>query len=320
VALVAAAAASLVMPPARPAGAQAGTDRVTAGLRARNLAANAAIGAAVSGVRAAVRRRPVAPALARGLAGGVALGAGKQLAARRFGGAGAVGRLVTAAGVAAVYTAPGDSLAAFLPVGPVTVELRPGARDRVRPRVNGWTTAVLLVALFDANSRLDAGASLDAGAVVFRRRSGAMPWGGGELGFAFPGVVFVSDRAEDAARRRLVVAHEAVHVQQWDAYHATVTRDAGAGARGARAGRRAGAAVAGARRAGAAVGVGGGRVGAVRAAAVGARGVLAVGAAAAVSGRGRPRGRRARLASSAGAGHVCPSCAAPGYRARGRAR
>jgi hypothetical protein len=198
---------------------------VTAGLRARNLAANAAIGAAVSGVRAAVRRRPVAPALARGLAGGVALGAGKQLAARRFGGAGAVGRLVTAAGVAAVYTAPGDSLAAFLPVGPVTVELRPGARDRVRPRVNGWTTAVLLVALFDANSRLDAGASLDAGAVVFRRRSGAMPWGEGELGFAFPGVVFVSDRAEDAARR-LVVAHEAVHVQQWDAYHAAVTRDA----------------------------------------------------------------------------------------------
>ena len=227
VALVAAAAASLVMPPARPAGAQAGTDtdRVPPGLRARNLAANAAIGAAVSGVRAAVRRRPVAPALARGLAGGVALGAGKQLAARRFGGAGAVGRLVTAAGVAAVYTAPGDSLAAFLPVGPVTVELRPGARDRVRPRVNGWTTAVLLVALFDANSRLDAGASLDAGAVVFRRRSGAMPWGGGELGFAFPGVVFVSDRAEDAARR-LVVAHEAVHVQQWDAYHAAVTRDA----------------------------------------------------------------------------------------------
>jgi hypothetical protein len=80
-------------------------------------------------------------------------------------------------------------------------------------------------ALLDGESRLDGRASLDAGAPVFRRPEGRIPWGAGtQLGFTFPGVVFVSDAAGDAAARRLVVAHEAVHLAQWDAYHAAVGR------------------------------------------------------------------------------------------------
>jgi hypothetical protein len=198
-------------------------------MRARNVAANAAIGAAVAGVHAAVRRRPVAPALLRGLGGGAVLGVGKQIAGQRFAGAGALGRLVTTAGAAGVATVPGDSLALLLPVGPLMVELRPGARDRVRPRVNAWTSAVLVAAALDGASRFDARASLDAGAPVFRRPSGRMPWGTNELGFTFPGVVFVNDvldLEEQATTRRQIVAHEAIHVLQWDAYHATVTRSA----------------------------------------------------------------------------------------------
>jgi hypothetical protein len=203
---------------AHPAAAQSFDDR------AENLLANAAIGVATGGLRAVIQRKPVRPALLRGAVGGSLLSAGKQVAGRGYAATGMAGRVITSLGIAAFTAESRDSLAFRLPIGPLTLELRPGATDRLRTRVNVWTAVVLATALADSDSHFDMRASLDAGAPVFTRPAHRMSGHDLKAGFAHPGVIILNRDAElFGIDRREVLAHEAIHVLQWDAYHALVT-------------------------------------------------------------------------------------------------
>jgi hypothetical protein len=171
-----------------------------------------------------MQRKPVRPALLRGAAGGSLLSAGKQVAGRGYSATGMAGRVITSLGIAAFTAESRDSLAFRLPVGPLTLEVRPGASDRLRTRVNVWTATVMTTALLDSDSRFDLRASLDAGAPVFIRPAHRMAGHDLKAGFAHPGVIFLNRDAElFGIDRREVLAHEAIHILQWDAYHALVT-------------------------------------------------------------------------------------------------
>jgi hypothetical protein len=195
--------------------------------RVDNLLANAALGAVSGGVRAFIKGDPVHTGAARGAIGGTTLGAAKQIAGAGFSGSGALGRVMTSVGVAAINTSPNDTLALLLPLGPLTLEVLPDARDRVRPRVNLWTTVLAAASLLDGHSHFDARASLSTGAIVVTRPGSRMPWETGEAGFAHPGIIYLNrDVAGVLVERRQILAHEAIHVLQWDAYNGVVTRGA----------------------------------------------------------------------------------------------
>jgi hypothetical protein len=156
--------------------------------------------------------------------GGSLLSAGKQVAGRGYAGTGMAGRVITSLGIAAFTAENRDSLAFRLPVGPFILELRPRGEDRLRTRVNVWTAVVLTFALVDSDSHFDLRKSLDAGAPVFRRPGHRMPGHQLKAGFAHPGVIFLNSDAElFGIDWREVLAHEAIHILQWDAYHALVT-------------------------------------------------------------------------------------------------
>ncbi len=103
------------------------------------------------------------------------------------------------------------------PLGPVGFQVRRGEDAGVRLRFDANATVWLLSALADNRLKLDAGASLSAGAPVFRA-PGRRPVSGGDgvlLGAARAGMIVL---AGDAARvtGHDVLAHERVHVLQYD--------------------------------------------------------------------------------------------------------
>ncbi len=199
--------------------------RLTTQDRVDNALANAAIGAVLGGVRAVINGRSIKSGFVRGAVGGSVHAAGKQIAARDASAAGLIGRTVNALGSAVIASATRDTLSVLLPLWAVNLEIVPRSGDRFRPRVNLWTTVIATVSAIDSRTTLDRTATWNTGAFVFETDSENMPWGSGEAGFAHPGVIFVNtillDRPED---RQLTIAHEAVHILQWDAYHALVTR------------------------------------------------------------------------------------------------
>jgi hypothetical protein len=111
----------------------------------------------------------------------------------------------------------------LVPIGPVFVEARPRTEYRLRPRVDAADLAVLLYNVMDGPTRFDWFATLSAGAPVFVRPADQMPLGYDASGFALMGTVFVSDDPWKPAERRRTIAHESIHVQQWDAIRQLVS-------------------------------------------------------------------------------------------------
>ena len=198
--------------PLQEAGRLSGRDR------AAHLAVNGALGGFSAAMFALARGKNPWRAALVGFGGGVAMGAGKQVAGQRFDGAGLMGRQLAAFGTSMVRSASEDTMVVIVPVGPMTFEVRPSAVDRVRPRVNVVSTATLLYYVVRADTRLDMGATLSAGAPVFRfptetvsTRDGII-FGRMDFGTIILGrTPLVQDR-----QRRMTLPHEAIHVVQYD--------------------------------------------------------------------------------------------------------
>jgi hypothetical protein len=191
---------------------------LSGGERVAHLAVNGALGGFSAAMFALARGKNPWRAAFMGFGGGVAMGAGKQVAGRRFDGAGLVGRQLAALGTSFVRAASEDTMVVLVPIGPMTLEVRPRAVDRVRPRVNLVGAATVLYYVVRADTRVDLRATLSAGAPVFRFPTetvstrdgiifGRMDFGTLVLGAA-PSVL------DD--QRRMTMPHESIHVVQYD--------------------------------------------------------------------------------------------------------
>jgi hypothetical protein len=169
------------------------------------LGANALLGGGSALVAALVRRDPPLPAFARGVAGGGLIYAGKRIAVDPRPGTGLIGRQVASVGGSVVGNAVGgrqglDRVA--LAFGPVRAYLgREVAGVDWRLDVPALAAAVWGVA---TGGEIDIVETQSSGAVVLR----------GDRELALPGTVFYSPA--DRERAAYVLAHERVHVLQYD--------------------------------------------------------------------------------------------------------
>ena len=190
----------------------------TSGDRARNLAANGAIGGVAAAVHAALAGKSPLRAFVRGAGGGVLMGAGRQLAASRFDGAGLLGRQLSAIGISGIRAAAADTAAWLVPVGPLKLWVVPRSEDRLRARLNLGEAAMTLYYAVQDDARLDLRATLSSGAPVFRLPSMTFESPDGEAVGRMDGGVIVLGAIVGPYRvsQDVPLAHEAVHVLQLD--------------------------------------------------------------------------------------------------------
>jgi hypothetical protein len=154
----------------------------------------------------------------QGLGGGFALGVGKQIAGNRFDGAGLVGRQIAAFGTSMVRSASEDTLVLLVPVGPMTLEIRPSAVDRVRPRVNIVSAGTLMYYIIRDDTRIDWNATLSSGAPVFRFPTETVSTRDGVIfGRMDFGTIVLGARPPIMdLQRYLTLPHESIHIAQYD--------------------------------------------------------------------------------------------------------
>lgn len=151
-----------------------------------------------------------------GAAGGAVTYIGKRLAAKRFTGAGLLGRQIASVGGSLVSNAR-DGRGAF---DRLTLQLGLGRLywDRVESRVDFRPDIVTLyyttVGVVSSRVGLDWSRSLSAGAPVFVTYGGATTLDDSAAGRTFGGVVLMDVNAELPLSR--IGAHERVHVIQYD--------------------------------------------------------------------------------------------------------
>ena len=174
------------------------------------LAANALLGGVSAAAVRLARGEPVWRAFWVGAAGGGVAYAGKRIAVQRFDGAGLLGREVASVGgsmVRNVAAGRGAFDEVALPIGPIRLYV---SRDGgITPRIDLATVATAASFILAHEGRLDAGASLSSGALVFRSSSPAMP------GLSSAGAMLVWSELPPEEGPRLL-AHERVHVLQYD--------------------------------------------------------------------------------------------------------
>jgi hypothetical protein len=186
--------------------------------RVGHLAVNGALGGFSAAMFALARGKNPWRAAAVGFGGGIALGVGKQVAGRRFDGSGLIGRQLAALGTSVVRAASEDTMVVIVPLGPMTLEIRPSAVDRVRPRVNLVGAGTVLYYVIRADTRLDLGATLSAGAPVFRFPTETVSTRDGIIfgRMDFGTIVLGTPPLVLDAQRRMTLPHEGIHVVQYD--------------------------------------------------------------------------------------------------------
>ena len=186
--------------------------------RAAHLAVNGALGGFTAAMFALVRGKNPWRAAFMGFGGGVALGVGKQVAGKRFDGSGLIGRQLAAFGTSVVRSASEDTMLFIVPVGLMTVEVRPRAVDRVRPRVSLVGTATVLYYVIRSDTRFDMRATLSAGAPVFRFPTETVTTRDGIIfgRMDFGTIVLGSPPSALDERRRMTLPHESIHILQYD--------------------------------------------------------------------------------------------------------
>lgn len=187
------------------------------------LSGNAVLGGLTAGVLQRARGGSFRDGFTRGFFGGATVYAGKRLSVEDFDGAGLLGRQVAAVGSSVVRNASDGrpSLERLMfAAGPLRVHVDRREGWHFRPTLDATATVTALYALAEPELKLDAGASLSAGAPVFRVEEkllvgvfGDQEAAGLELGFN----MFLSqiERFGPEYHRR-VFAHERVHVLQGD--------------------------------------------------------------------------------------------------------
>jgi hypothetical protein len=207
---------------AGPLHAQSVTDDRWSTSRWMGDAALLSINALASGVTAGAlqhfRGESFGDGFVRGALGGSVHYAGLRVGTQRFDGAGLFGRQVSAAGISMVRNASdGRPLLErmFVPLGPLHLYVDLADGITVQPKVNVSALTVLLSALAEPALDWDAGATLSAGAPVFRAHGRRMISDGRAVdGFAAYGSIFISEIP--ARRLAHVLAHERAHVLQAD--------------------------------------------------------------------------------------------------------
>lgn len=177
------------------------------------LAMNALLGGLTTGIPAAIRGEPVARAFVAGAVGGALVYGGKRVAVERFAGAGLLGRELGAVGGSVVRNvARGDAAASLitLPLGPLRFDV--GRGRPVRARLDLATLVAAGVFIVQEDGRFEPGHSLSAGALVFRSPSR-------RVGMHAAGVVLVPDPGSLSYDQPTMLAHERVHVLQYDQAH-----------------------------------------------------------------------------------------------------
>jgi hypothetical protein len=199
------------------------------------LGVNCVLGGLTSGLLQLLDGGSFLDGLAKGAVGGGMLYAGKRIAGTSFSGSGFLAREVAAVGNSIVANASAGRPVlsrvrlplAFLP-GRVVVAVDRGVH--LRPIVDAVSAAAFLYGLISPAYRFDLDWSLSSGAAVFTRA-------GGDPGVVDPGITTVAASAAYAglysvegattigaavlfrstdAHRRAVLAHEQVHVLQFD--------------------------------------------------------------------------------------------------------
>jgi hypothetical protein len=182
----------------------------------RVVVTSAAIGSLVGGVRARIMKRPVVRGFALGSLGGFLSGSGRQFVSATSRASWWSARAVNAAGNAVAELAVSDTFVVRLSTGPIDFAVAPRARRRVRARLNAVSTFSAISSLARARSRIVWRESFMTGTLTVMgpsadQRATAQP---GLIQLPVDGYL----RSADGARRqRLDVAHELVHVMQFDA-------------------------------------------------------------------------------------------------------
>jgi hypothetical protein len=182
-----------------------------------DLGVNGALGALTAAIRARSAGRSVWHAVRQGAEGGALCYVGKRIIGTDVPAVGLLGREVAALGASMVRTAgDGQGLltTAVLPVGPVRVYLgespdeggRPG---RLHVRLDLAGSLALVYMATRPGARFDLGASVLAGAPLFDNILG---WAPEHLGDEINGVIGIAGPGS-----RVAIAHELVHVTQYDA-------------------------------------------------------------------------------------------------------
>ena len=206
-----------IPPPQPPVQVHVGTP-LTPRDRVAHLAINGALGGFSAAMYALVRGKDPWRAALMGFGGGVVMGGGKQVAGTAFYGSGLVGRQLAALGTSVVRSASEDTMLVLLPVGPVTYEIRPRAADRVRWRVSVVGSATILYYAIRSDTRVDLGATLSAGAPVFRFPTETVSTRDGIIfgRMDFGTIVLGTPPSALDEERRMTLPHESIHVVQYD--------------------------------------------------------------------------------------------------------
>ncbi|MEX2284429.1 MAG: hypothetical protein WEE89_18210 [Gemmatimonadota bacterium] len=183
------------------------------------LGANALTSGLSAGILQRLRGGSFKDGLARGAIGGSVKYAGMRISAKRFDGAGLLGRQVAATGTSMVRNAS-DARPTFdrllFPLGPLHLYVQLSDGIAVRPKIDLTAFVTLISAAVQTELSWDAGASFSAGAPVFRATDRYLISGGRAVdGFMGSGSIFLS-HLPSADFLAHVFAHERVHVLQSD--------------------------------------------------------------------------------------------------------
>lgn len=183
------------------------------------LGLNTLVGGLTAGVLQSLRDGSFQEGFASGALGGAISYGGRRLAVEEFGGAGFLGRQVSAVGGSVVRNAserrpPFARLS--LPVGPLIMLIDRAEPVRVRAELDLKGAGWLIAALLDDRLQLDEGATISAGAPVFRTPHHQLGIDGDyKYGVAVAGLVVIGYQG-DRPGDHDVFAHERVHVLQYD--------------------------------------------------------------------------------------------------------
>jgi hypothetical protein len=180
---------------------------------------NSLVAGASAGIIQKLRNGSFRDGFARGALGGAIAYGGRRVAAEKFWGAGLIGRQVSAVGISISRNAADNERtfrAIWLPLGPVTVKVDNGDHFTVSARADLFASAWLLAAVFDERLEFDAGSSMSSGAPVFRAPDHRLRSGShAAAGIAIGGVVVVGSHSDNLLDEN-ILAHERVHVLQYD--------------------------------------------------------------------------------------------------------
>lgn len=186
------------------------------------LSGNAVLGGLTAGLIRELRGGEFWPAFRTGVAGGAIAYAGRRIAVEQFAGAGFLGREVAAAGTSvARNAAEGRSTLheIVFPLWLIRLYLRTDTAAGLHARVKADLPTLLATAYLGlrGDARFDISASLSSGMPVFRTH--VLLADGYWKGNQSAGVIWLHGNPEDPnpdAQRSAVIAHERVHVLQYD--------------------------------------------------------------------------------------------------------